>query len=124
MPLQIPETCYASGDVAIGYQVLGDGPVDFVWVSGMMSNIEYEWAEPQAVRAIRGFGLDRADGKVSGLAVHIGARVLARAGPGEVLVSQTVKDLVAGSGIEFAEHGTAELKGVPREWKLYAVADS
>jgi pimeloyl-ACP methyl ester carboxylesterase len=63
------------------------------------------------------------DGKVAGLAVSIGARVAAQAGPGEVLVSQTVKDLVAGSGIEFEDRGGAELKGVPGEWRLYAVAD-
>jgi pimeloyl-ACP methyl ester carboxylesterase len=61
------------------------------------------------------------DGKVAGLAVSIGARVAAQAGPGEVLVSQTVKDLVAGSGIEFADRGAAELKGVPGEWQLYSV---
>jgi pimeloyl-ACP methyl ester carboxylesterase len=59
--------------------------------------------------------------KVAGIAVSIGARVAARAGPGEVLVSRTVKDLVAGSGIHFADRGTAELKGVPGEWQLYAV---
>ena len=59
--------------------------------------------------------------KVGGIAVHIGARVAAAAGPGEVLVSQTVKDLVAGSGIAFHERGLAELKGVPGEWRLYAV---
>jgi class 3 adenylate cyclase len=63
-------------------------------------------------------------GKVAGVAVHTGARVAARAGPGEVLVSQTVKDLVAGSGIEFEERGTHELKGVPGEWRLYAVASA
>jgi class 3 adenylate cyclase len=62
------------------------------------------------------------DGKVAGLAVSIGARVAAQAGPGEVLVSQTVKDLVAGSGIEFVARGAAELKGVPGEWLLYSVA--
>ena len=61
------------------------------------------------------------DGKVGGIAVHIGARVAARAGAGEVLVSGTVKDLVAGSGIQFAERGSAELKGVPGSWPLYAV---
>ena len=59
---------------------------------------------------------------VGGLAVHIGARVGAKAGPGEVLVSSTVKDLVVGSGIEFAERGTHKLKGVPGQWRLYAVA--
>jgi class 3 adenylate cyclase/pimeloyl-ACP methyl ester carboxylesterase len=62
------------------------------------------------------------DGKFSGIAVHTGARVAAQAGPGEVLVSQTVKDLVAGSGIEFEDRGDAELKGLPGEWRLYAVA--
>jgi class 3 adenylate cyclase len=57
------------------------------------------------------------------MAVNIGARISALAGAGEVLVSSTVKDLVVGSGIEFAERGTAQLKGVPGEWPLYAVAD-
>ena len=61
-------------------------------------------------------------GKVAGLAVHTGARVASVAGAGEVLVSSTVKDLVAGSGIEFEDRGTRELKGVPGEWRLYAVS--
>jgi class 3 adenylate cyclase len=60
------------------------------------------------------------DGKVSGIAVHTGARVAAHAGPGEVLVSSTVKDLVAGSGLEFEDRGVHELKGIPGEWRLYA----
>jgi class 3 adenylate cyclase len=63
-----------------------------------------------------------ADGKVAGIAVHTGARVAALAGAGEVLVSGTVKDLVAGSGLEFEDRGTQELKGVPGEWRLYAVS--
>ena len=58
---------------------------------------------------------------LGGLAVHIAARVAALAGPGEVLVSGTVKDLVVGSGIEFLERGEHELKGVPGTWKLFAV---
>jgi class 3 adenylate cyclase len=62
------------------------------------------------------------DGKVAGIAVHTGARVASLARPGEVLVSQTVKDLVAGSGIAFEERGTHELRGIPGEWRLYAVA--
>ena len=61
------------------------------------------------------------NGDIGGLAVHIGARVMGAAGPGEVLVSSTVKDLVVGSGIEFAERGSHELKGVPGEWRLFAV---
>jgi class 3 adenylate cyclase len=60
------------------------------------------------------------DGKVAGIAVHTGARVAAHAGPGEVLVSSTVKDLVAGSGLEFEDRGVQELKGIPGEWRLYA----
>jgi class 3 adenylate cyclase len=62
------------------------------------------------------------DGKVAGLAVNIGARVAALAGPGEVLVSSTVKDLVAGSDLRFEDRGPAELKGVPGEWRLFAVS--
>jgi class 3 adenylate cyclase len=62
------------------------------------------------------------DGKVAGIAVAIGVRVSVRAAAGEVLVSQTVKDLVAGSGIGFDDRGLAELKGVPGEWRLYSVA--
>ena len=58
---------------------------------------------------------------VGGMAVHTGARVAALAGAGEVLVSSTVKDLVAGSRIEFVDRGTHELKGVPGEWRLFAV---
>lgn len=64
------------------------------------------------------------DGKVAGIAVAVGARVAAAAAASEVLVSSTVKDLVAGSGLEFEERGTHELKGVPGEWRLYAVRDS
>jgi len=62
------------------------------------------------------------DGKVAGIAVHTGARVASQAQPGEVLVSSTVKDLVAGSGIAFEDRGVSELKGIPGEWRLFAVA--
>ena len=61
------------------------------------------------------------DGKVAGIAVNIGARVAAVAEGGEVLVSQTVRDLVAGSGIDFDERGDHELKGIPGTWRLYRV---
>jgi len=60
-------------------------------------------------------------GDVTGLAVHIGARVSALASPGEVVVSQTVRDMVIGSGFEFGSRGRHELKGVPGEWDLYRV---
>jgi len=63
----------------------------------------------------------RADNDVAGVAVHIGARVAQHAGAAEVLVSSTVKDLVAGSGIEFDDRGEHELKGVPGTWRLFSV---
>jgi hypothetical protein len=99
-----------------------------------------EWRAPEPDRAARAIveavgdldidvraGLhtgecEQVDGKVGGIAVHIGARVAANAGPGEVVVSRTVRDLVAGSGIEFEECGAAELKGIPGTWELFRVA--
>jgi DNA-binding NarL/FixJ family response regulator len=86
-----------------------------------------------AVRdAIHGLGLqiraglhtgevERQGRGASGIAVHIGARVAAAAGPGDVLVSAVVRDLVAGSGLRFTGRGTHRLKGVPGEWPLFAV---
>ena len=62
------------------------------------------------------------DGDLGGLAVHIAARVMDQAGPSEVLVSSTVKDLVVGSGIEFEARGEHELRGVPGEWRLFSVS--
>ncbi len=64
---------------------------------------------------------ERRDGDISGIAVHTAARVAALAGPGEVLVSRTVKDLVAGSGLQFEDRGSHTLKGVPDQWRLFAV---
>ena len=66
--------------------------------------------------------IEQANGGLSGIAVHIGARIVAAAQPSEVLVSSTVKDIVAGSGIVFAERGERELAGVPGTWRLFAVA--
>jgi DNA-binding SARP family transcriptional activator/pimeloyl-ACP methyl ester carboxylesterase len=85
------------------------------------------------VNAVRALGLEaraglhtgeieQADGGVSGIAVHIGARIAAVAQPSEVLVSSTVKDIVAGSGIVFGERGERDLAGVPGSWRLFAVA--
>lgn len=85
------------------------------------------------VAALREIGLDVRAGlhtgecellndKVAGIAVHTGARIASLARPQEVLVSSTVKDLVAGSGIAFEDRGTHALKGIPGEWRLYAVA--
>lgn len=74
------------------------------------------------VASVRALGLEvRVGEKLGGIAVNIGARLASRAGPGEVLVSSTVKDLVAGSGIRFADRAAVELKGVPGMWQLFAV---
>jgi class 3 adenylate cyclase len=61
---------------------------------------------------------------IGGIAVHIGARVSALAGPSDVLVSSTLRDLVIGSGLEFDDRDNHELKGVPGEWRLFAVASA
>ena len=61
------------------------------------------------------------DGKIVGIAVSIGARICALAAPGEVLVSSTVKDLVAGSGLGFEQRGNRRLKGIPEPWQLFAL---
>jgi class 3 adenylate cyclase len=66
----------------------------------------------------------RGNDDIGGIAVHIGARVSALAGPNDILVSSTLRDLVIGSGLEFDDRGTHELKGVPGEWHLFAVASS
>jgi class 3 adenylate cyclase len=87
----------------------------------------------EIARAVRSLGIEIRAGvhtgecelverKCSGLSVSIGARVMGHAGPSEVLVSQTVKDLVAGSGLSFEDAGEHELRGVPDRWRLYRVA--
>jgi hypothetical protein len=140
-----PETRYAkSGDVNIAYQVVGDGPFDLVYVPGWVSNVELLWEKPKTSSGTRpAFGEARARArrpiqiraglhtgecelmrdKIAGIAVRTGAPVAAAAEPGEVLVSSTVKDLVAGSGIVFADRGERELKGVG-SWRLYSVLDA
>jgi pimeloyl-ACP methyl ester carboxylesterase len=177
-----PETRYAlSGDVHIAYQVVGDGPLDLIFIPGFVTHVELQWRLPGfaaflnnlgsfsrlirfdkrgtgmsdpvsdgflatfdgPARAIRcacalvqgmhDLGLsiraglhtgecEVVDGTLAGIAVHTGARVAALAGADEVLVSSTVRDLVAGSGIGFADRGLHELKGIPGDWRLFAVA--
>ena len=85
-----------------------------------------------AIDAVRSLGLqiragvhtgevEASRGDVRGVAVHIGARVAAIAGPNEILVTSTVRDLVAGSGLAFEDDGEHDLKGVPERWRLYRV---
>jgi class 3 adenylate cyclase len=79
-----PETKFAwNGDVSLAYQVVGEGPVDLVYLQGYASNVALSWDE--------------------------------------VLVSETIRNLVAGSGMAFDERGRHRLKGVPDEWQIWAV---
>jgi len=209
--VESPEIRYArSGDVHIAYSVVGDGPIDVVFVSGwVLSNFGTPWegtavdfyrgvssftdivnstamlaevgdrnwrglieqhhalvrrqlvrysgreidtagdgffasfdGPARAIRCaraisdgVRELGLhiraglhtgecEITDGNMTGIAVHIGARVAAEAQPDEVVVSSTVRDLVAGSGLKFHDRGYAQLKGLPGEWRLYSVDPS
>jgi class 3 adenylate cyclase len=107
----------------------GDGL--FAAFDGPARAIRCAWRIRDSVRAI---GIELRAGlhagecevlgaKIGGIAVHIGARVAADAAPGEILVSNTVKDLVAGSGIGFQSRGVHALRGVPGEWPLFAVTE-
>jgi class 3 adenylate cyclase len=103
-----------------GFFVSFDGPARAIRcatsIIGAVAALELE------VRAGVHVGeLGFADGKPVGMAVHVGARIGALAAPGELLVSGTVRDLVAGSGLVFADRGTRSLKGVPDEWRLFAL---
>jgi pimeloyl-ACP methyl ester carboxylesterase len=112
------EELYTAGD---GFLAIFDGPARAVACA-----VSIRDAAKALGLQIR-FGLhtgelELAGSDIRGIAVHTGARVAAKAGPGEVLASSTVRDLVAGSGLEFEDRGSHELKGVPGEWHLYAVA--
>jgi class 3 adenylate cyclase len=103
-----------------GFFASFDGPARAIRCASAISGA----VEPLGIRVRAGLHTgecELVDGKVGGIAVHVGARVASLAKPGEVLVSSTVRDIVAGSGIEFSERGSAELKGVPGEWRLFAV---
>lgn len=101
-----PEIRYVrSGEAEIAYQVWGDGPVDLVYLANW-GNLVWNWQLPTYARFLRRLGS------------------FALAGPSEVLVSSTVRDLTVGSGIIHEDRGEHELKGVPDRWRLFAVADA
>lgn len=107
----------ATGD---GYLATFDGPARGIRCAGAIR--DRVRARDLEIRAGLHTGEIELMGEdVGGIAVHLAARVMGEAAPGEVLVSSTVKDLVAGSGIEFEDRGTPDLKGVPGEWRLFAV---
>ncbi|HET9675248.1 MAG TPA: adenylate/guanylate cyclase domain-containing protein [Gaiellaceae bacterium] len=122
--MEVPETQYArSGDAYIA----GDG--FFATFDGPARAIRCACAVRESVRdlglelraGLHAGECELLDGKATGIAVSLGACVAAHAQAGEVLVSSTVKDLVAGSGIGFADRGIAELRGIPGEWRIFAV---
>ena len=109
------------GTAGDGFLAIFDGPARAVRCA--LSLVERIHALGIEIRAGVHVGeVDLGADDVRGLAVHIGARIAALAGPGEVLVSRTVKDLVAGSGLMFEPRGSHVLKGVPDEWQVYSAA--
>ena len=101
-----------------GFFATFDGPARAVKCATLIT----EAVKPLGVEVRAGVHtgeVETIDGKVGGIAVAIGARISALAGPSEILVSSTVKDLVAGSGIQFEDRGLHELKGVPDRWHIY-----
>ncbi|MDX6670435.1 MAG: hypothetical protein QOI91_798 [Solirubrobacteraceae bacterium] len=104
-----------------GFLATFDGPARAIRCAGAI----HEACDALGIRVRAGIHTGECEvmgDDIGGIAVHIAARVSSLAGPGEVLVSRTVRDLVAGSGIEFDDRGTHTLKGVPDEWQLLAVA--
>jgi hypothetical protein len=111
----------ASSSVHINQFGFRPGIVGDVFADALIRKAE-EGVPVRLVLDRQGSDPELAGSEVRGIAVHTGARVGANAGPGEVLASSTVKDLVAGSGLEFEDRSSHELKGVPGEWRLYAVS--
>jgi class 3 adenylate cyclase len=112
------------GGTQLAYQVTGEGPRDVVMAIDWASNLELTWAYVKTERFLRRIGsfarLILFDVRGMGLGVHIGARISELADAGELLVSSTVRDLVAGSGMAFEDRERHTLRGVPGEWQLFA----
>jgi pimeloyl-ACP methyl ester carboxylesterase/class 3 adenylate cyclase len=104
-----------------GFIATFDGPARAIRCATSLASATEQLGLPVRVGLHTG-ECERRNGDLGGIAVHIGARVMAEAGPGEVLVSRTVKDLTVGSDIGFEERGARQLKGVPGEWELFAVS--
>jgi len=106
-----------------GFLVTFDGPARAIWCAREIAEAVRE-LDIEVRAGIHTGEVELLGDDIGGMAVHIGARVVSLAGPGEVLVTRTVRDLVAGSGIAFADRGGHELKGVPGEWDVLAVTES
>jgi class 3 adenylate cyclase len=108
--------------VGDGFVVTFDGPARAIWCARAITEAVRE-LDIEVRAGIHTGEAELLGDDIGGLAVHIGARVVGLAGPSEVLVTRTVRDLVAGSGIAFADRGLHELKGVPGKWDVLAVAE-
>jgi len=104
-----------------GFLATFDGPARAIWCARAIADAVRE-LDIEVRAGIHTGEAELLEDDIGGIAVHIGARVMALAGPSEVLVTSTVRDLVAGSGIAFEDRGVYELKGVPGEWRVLAVA--
>jgi class 3 adenylate cyclase len=108
------------GTAGDGFVAMFDGPARAIQCAlAVRDNLEPLGLDVRA--GLHTGEIERSGAEVRGIAVHIGARVAALAGAGEVLASSTVKDLVVGSGIDFETRGSHALKGVPDEWRIFAV---
>ena len=105
-----------------GFLATFDGPARAIRCASSVHRIAEENFGLQVRSGLHTGEIELVDDDVSGIAVNIGARVEDLAQPGEILVSGTVKDLVAGSGLAFEDRGERELRGVPDRWRLFAVA--
>jgi class 3 adenylate cyclase len=103
-----------------GFLATFDGPARAVQCAGAIAERVHELGI-QVRSGLHTGEIEIVEGGIAGIAVHIAARVASLAGADEIFVSSTVKDLVAGSGLAFAEHGTFELKGVPGSWRIFRV---
>jgi class 3 adenylate cyclase len=104
-----------------GFFAAFDGPARAVEAASVISDALRE-LDLEIRAGIHTGECEVTDGKIAGIAVSIGARISALAAPGEVLVSSTVKDLVAGSGLQFEDRGEHQLKGIKDAWRLFALA--
>ena len=104
-----------------GFLATFDGPARAIRCAKEISDVVRPWGIDLRCGLHTG-EVEIVDSDVAGLTVHIGARIAALAAPGEVLVSRTVRDLVAGAGFQFTARGVHSLKGVPDEWEIYALA--
>ena len=102
-----------------GFLATFDGPARAIHCAREIARLVQEHGI-EVTAGIHTGEVERVGTDVAGIAVHIGARIAGLAGPGEVLVSGTVRDLVAGSGLEFTDRGSHELRGVPGEWRVFA----